>query len=78
MQILDSIIKIEEKNFFFICCETTKHIVWFFFVLVKYLQLWLTVQCLRIKFTAFRDSTGKKKKKRKRKTGKAHPNHKVQ
>lgn len=32
-------IKIEEKKVFFICCETTKHIVWFFCVLVKYLQL---------------------------------------
>lgn len=35
--------------------------VWYFFVLVKYLQLWSTVQCLRIKFTAFRDSRDKKK-----------------
>lgn len=46
-------IKIEE-NFLFVKLQNI--LFGSFFVLVKYLQLWSTVQCLRIKFTAFQNS----------------------
>lgn len=57
-------IKVEEKNFFYLLWNYKTCLFGFFFVLVKYLQLWSTVQCLRIKFTAFRDSRDKKKNRK--------------
>lgn len=60
--------RVEEKNFFYMLWNYKTYRL--FFVLVKYLQLWSTVQCLRIKFTAFQDSYDKKEKN---KTGKKPP-----
>lgn len=56
--------RVEEKNFFYMLWNYKTYRL--FFVLVKYLQLWSTVQCLRIKFTAFQDSYDKKEKKNKK------------
>lgn len=63
--------RVEEKNFFYMLWNYKTYRL--FFVLVKYLQLWSTVQCLRIKFTAFQDSYDKKEKKKTKKTRKKAP-----
>lgn len=63
--------RVEEKNFFYMLWNYKTYRL--FFVLVKYLQLWSTVQCLRIKFTAFQDSYDKKEKEKKTKQEKSTP-----
>lgn len=59
-------IKIEEKNFifFYLLWNYKTYCLVFFCVLVKYLQLWSIVQCLRIKFTAFFGTRDKKKNRK--------------